>query len=165
MHGFHAIGDAHTCTNPLYGRGCSLAFVQAGLVTDAIVEHGSDHDARARAYEAASAREVEPWFGVSVQMDKMGADPKGVGLGGGSPDSPEARSFAAVMVAAQSDPVIGRAFARFWNLLLLPSDLMADGEFLARVAEVVANPDAYPTPPRDGPSRTELLLLLEQQAA
>ena len=27
--GFHAIGDAHTCTNPLYGRGCSLALVQA----------------------------------------------------------------------------------------------------------------------------------------
>ena len=27
--GFHAVGDAHTCTNPLYGRGCSLALVQA----------------------------------------------------------------------------------------------------------------------------------------
>ena len=27
--GFHAVGDAHTCTNPLYGRGCSLAVVQA----------------------------------------------------------------------------------------------------------------------------------------
>src|SRR5690606_37394953 len=23
--GFVAVGDAHTCTNPLYGRGCSLA--------------------------------------------------------------------------------------------------------------------------------------------
>ena len=23
--GFFAVGDAHTCTNPIYGRGCSLA--------------------------------------------------------------------------------------------------------------------------------------------
>ncbi len=29
---FHAVGDAHTCTNPLYGRGCSLAMVQAVLL-------------------------------------------------------------------------------------------------------------------------------------
>jgi 2-polyprenyl-6-methoxyphenol hydroxylase-like FAD-dependent oxidoreductase len=161
VHGFHALGDAHTCTNPLYGRGCSLAFVQAGLLADAIAEHGPDHDARARGYEAASTREVEPWFEVSVQMDKMGADPKGLGIGAGG-DSSSAKTFGAVMVAAQSNPVIGRAFARFWNLLLLPTDLMADGEFLAEVAKVAADPDAYPMPPRVGPSRTELL---EQLAA
>ncbi len=34
--GFVAVGDAHTCTNPLYGRGCSLAMVQAQLVADAL---------------------------------------------------------------------------------------------------------------------------------
>ncbi len=34
--GFHAAGDAHTCTNPLYGRGCSLAMVQATLLADAL---------------------------------------------------------------------------------------------------------------------------------
>ena len=34
-HGFFAIGDAHTCTNPLYGRGSSLAVLQAILVADA----------------------------------------------------------------------------------------------------------------------------------
>lgn len=156
--GFHALGDAHTCTNPLYGRGCSLAFVQAGLLADAVAEHGLDHDARARAYEAASAREVEPWFEVSVQMDRMGADPKGIGMGGGGGDG--AKTFAAVMVAAQTNPVIGRAFARFWNLLSLPTDLMADGEFLAAVAEVAADPDAYPLPPKVGPSRSELLAQL-----
>ena len=49
--GFHAVGDAHTCTNPLYGRGCALAFVQATLLADALVEHGGDAAARAAAYE------------------------------------------------------------------------------------------------------------------
>src|SRR3546814_3154109 len=37
--GFHAIGDCHTTTNPLYGRGCSPAAVQAGAIAEAIAEH------------------------------------------------------------------------------------------------------------------------------
>jgi flavin-dependent dehydrogenase len=51
--GFHAVGDAHTCTNPLYGRGCSLAMVQAVLLADATAAHPNDAQARALAYEAA----------------------------------------------------------------------------------------------------------------
>ena len=39
--GFHAVGDAHTCTNPIYGRGCSLALVQAVALTDALTAHPS----------------------------------------------------------------------------------------------------------------------------
>ena len=164
--GFHAIGDAHTCTNPLYGRGCSLAFVQAVLLADALDAHPDDATARARAYEEASAREVEPWFEVSVQMDKMGADPAGVAFGGGadSGDGP-GKGIAALFVAAATDPVIGRGFARFWNLLITPKELMADAEFLTRVAMVMADPDAYPIPPRVGPSRTELLASLQTLAA
>jgi hypothetical protein len=34
---------------------------------------------------------------------------------------------------------------------------MADGELLARMAAVMADPDAYPVPPREGPTRRELL--------
>jgi 2-polyprenyl-6-methoxyphenol hydroxylase-like FAD-dependent oxidoreductase len=77
VHGLHAVGDAHTCTNPLYGRGCSLALVQALAVADAFSAHPGDPAGRSVAYEAASAREVEPWFDLSVQWDAMGADPAG----------------------------------------------------------------------------------------
>ncbi len=157
--GFHAIGDAHTCTNPLYGRGCSLALVQAGLVTDALAAHPDDAAARAREYEASSAREVEPWFHVSVQMDQLGADPAGLSFGadGGGEGG---RGVVALFVAAATDPVIARGLARFWNLLATPADLMQDGELLTRMAAVMANPDDYPAPPRDGPSRHVLLDLL-----
>src|SRR5262249_37459201 len=68
-HGFFAIGDAHTCTNPLYGRGSSLAVLQATLVADALAAHPNDRDAAARAYEQSSAARVEPWFHVSVMTD------------------------------------------------------------------------------------------------
>jgi 2-polyprenyl-6-methoxyphenol hydroxylase-like FAD-dependent oxidoreductase len=160
--GVHVVGDAHTCTNPLYGRGCSLGLVQGVLLADAFEAAGDGEGApaaRAAAYEAACRREVEPWFEVSVQMDALGADPAGFAAGG-PPESEQAKGMAAVFVAAATDPVIGRAMTRFWNLLATPADLMADPEFLGRVAEVMADPSAYPTPPRTGPTRSELLTAL-----
>jgi 2-polyprenyl-6-methoxyphenol hydroxylase-like FAD-dependent oxidoreductase len=69
--GFHALGDAHTTTNPLYGRGCSLALVQAVLLRDAFLAHPSDPVARALAYEEASAREIEPWYHFAVDGDAL----------------------------------------------------------------------------------------------
>ena len=80
--GFHAVGDAHTCTNPLYGRGCTLAMVQAFHLADAVTAHPGDPVGRATAYEAACRHDVEPWFEVSVEMDKMGSDPLGFGRRG-----------------------------------------------------------------------------------
>jgi 2-polyprenyl-6-methoxyphenol hydroxylase-like FAD-dependent oxidoreductase len=151
--GFHAIGDAHTCTNPLYGRGCSLAIVQALMVADALAAHPDDPVARGEAYEAACKQQVEPWFEVSVQMDKAGADPAGFSGGEQSRD----QTMPALFVAAETDPILGRGLARFWNLLVMPKEMMSDAAFLARAAEVMANPDAYKPPPLNGPSRTELL--------
>lgn len=148
--GFHAIGDAHTCTNPLYGRGCSLAMVQAVLLADAAAEHPCDPRARALAYEAGCQREVDPWFDNAVQLDAMGADPSG---GVSNPESPAARLFAAAM----TDPVLGRGLARFWNLLATPQALAADPRYMARAAEVLGDPERYPVPPRRGPTRAELL--------
>jgi 2-polyprenyl-6-methoxyphenol hydroxylase-like FAD-dependent oxidoreductase len=151
--GVHAVGDAHTCTNPLYGRGCSLALAQAVALADAFRSHPGDARARAVAYETFNTRQIEPWFDVSVQMDAVGADP--TGFAGATSDA--AKGLAAVLVAAQTDPVIGRAMVRFWNLLATPADLMADAEVVSRIAAVMANPDAYPVPPHEGPTREELL--------
>jgi 2-polyprenyl-6-methoxyphenol hydroxylase-like FAD-dependent oxidoreductase len=158
--GFHAVGDAHTCTNPLYGRGCSLAVVQAVLLADAAAAHPGDALGRAEAYEAACRREVQPWWEVSVQMDRAGADPAGFAAGGGTDggtDGGAARGLGAVLVAARTDPVIGRGLARFWNLLSTPAELMADPALVGRVADVVSRPGDFPLPARRGPTRGELL--------
>ncbi len=73
--GFHAVGDAHTCTNPLYGRGCSLGMVQATLLADAVVTHPgtsrAELAARAVAYEDATDREIRPWYRASVNQDRL----------------------------------------------------------------------------------------------
>ena len=157
--GVHAVGDAHTCTNPLYGRGCSLALVMAVALADAFAAHRDDPLARAVAYEQACRRDVEPWFDVSVQMDAVGADP--TGLAGA--ESSAGRGLVAVLVAAASDPVIGRGMVRFWNLLATPAELTADAELVARIAAVMADPSAYPLPPREGPTREALLAALTRE--
>jgi hypothetical protein len=153
--GFHAIGDAHTCTNPLYGRGCALALAQAVLLADAWDAHPGDALARGIAFERASAREVSPWYDVSVQMDLAGADPAGFGAARSDPGA--SKAIAAVFVAAATDPVLGRALMRFWNLLSTPAELMADEQVMARMFEVMAEPDRYPMPAQEGPTRDELL--------
>ncbi len=156
--GFHAVGDAHTCTNPLYGRGCSLALIQAFRLASILTDLPDDPSARARAFEATSDREVHPSYEFAIQMDRMGADPAGAGALAGAGEGGEA--MAAVFVAGATDPVIGRGLMRLWNLLATPEDLMQDPEFVTRVMEVMANPDVYPPPERDGPSRRELLAAL-----
>lgn len=162
--GVHAVGDSHTCTNPLYGRGCSLAMAQAALLADALDAHPDDAAARAVTYEAACQREIEPWFHVSVEMDKAGADPAGFAAGDGT--LPEgAKALGAVFVAAATDPVIGRAIVRFWNLLATPAEFMSDPVLMTRIAEVMAHPDDYPPPPREGPTREELLAALSTEEA
>ena len=62
-----------------------------------------------------------------------------------------------MLAEGETDPVIGRALARLFNLLTMPDELMADAEFLARVAPIVARP--MPTTPvaPTGPTREEVL--------
>jgi 2-polyprenyl-6-methoxyphenol hydroxylase-like FAD-dependent oxidoreductase len=139
--GLHVVGDAHTCTNPMYGRGCALAFVQATLLTQAYAARGDHAAERAAAYEALSAREVEPWFRISVLMDSIG-DNDGVPK---EPD-PAARRFGAlvadVMLGNTVDPVVARGLLRMINTLVRPDELMADADFVGRVASYFAGPEA-----------------------
>jgi 2-polyprenyl-6-methoxyphenol hydroxylase-like FAD-dependent oxidoreductase len=138
--GFHAVGDAHTCTNPMYGRGCSLAFVQATLLAEAFAAHPDDPLQRAARYEELSTREVEPWFHSAVMMDSFGD-------GDGVEKQPDAfmRKFGAliadVMLGRPVDPVIARGLLRMINTLVRPDELMTDTEFLGRIASYFAAPE------------------------
>ena len=97
-------------------------------------------------------------------MDQLGADPAGTSaFGGGDPGA--GKAMAAVFVAAATDPIIGRGIARFMNLLQTPAQLLSDPELMVRIAEVAADPDAYPVPPREGPGRRELMARLDEPAA
>lgn len=149
---FHAVGDSHTCTNPLYGRGCSLGMLQGLLLADALDAHDDRRDVAA-AYEDACRRQVEPWYHHAVELDRSGADP----VAEDSPDFAMQGRVRALMEAGQTDPVIGRGTARLFNLLTLPAELNADPQFAARATAIMGDPVNYPTPERPGPARDVLL--------
>jgi 2-polyprenyl-6-methoxyphenol hydroxylase-like FAD-dependent oxidoreductase len=148
--GFHAVGDAHTCTNPLYGRGCSLAMVQATLLADAVAAHPDDPAARAAEYEAASAREIEPWYHAAVMADRDNR-------GEVDADESDPRSFMRAVMrdglapAMRTDQRVFRAFLRTFNLLTTPDALLRDGEIITRVIEVYNDRDNRPPEPDLGP--------------
>jgi flavin-dependent dehydrogenase len=146
--GFHAVGDAHTCTNPMYGRGCALAFVQATLLGQAYAAEPDDAAARPALYERLSAREVEPWYHSAVMMDSYGEGGGADGnAGSGAPKAPDPfmRKFGAlvadVMLGRATDPILARGLLRMINTLVRPDELMADTEFLGRIASFFAEPD------------------------
>lgn len=116
--GFVALGDAYQVTNPTYGRGCSLAMVQAVHLADALADHGDDHLAVAQAYEASAEAEIRPWYYLSVLADQVSAaSDRGGDLTLGSNVMPKARN-----------PEVQLAFARVFSLLDPPAELYRNPE-------------------------------------
>ena len=171
--GLHAVGDAHTCTNPLYGRGCTLGFVGATLLGDALAAHPDDAVARSQAYEASCRAEIEPWYRASVMQDRLGRadaarDARGADVAEGEPASDEASPSDVMrqimrhglLPAVRSDAVVFRAFVRSFNLLDPPEQLMSDPDLVARVMQAYNERDQRPPEPVLGPPRDEMLATL-----
>jgi 2-polyprenyl-6-methoxyphenol hydroxylase-like FAD-dependent oxidoreductase len=150
--GLMACGDAHTCTNPAYGRGQSLALRQAVLITDSVADAG-DLLAAGRAYETACHEQVEPWYHFSLLTDQMRQAVASNGRGGGG-NSDLARVFS----GAGGDPELIRTVMRVMNLLEPPQAL------IARMPELQAAAAARPIRPRGPkikrPSRDDLLAVV-----
>jgi 2-polyprenyl-6-methoxyphenol hydroxylase-like FAD-dependent oxidoreductase len=153
--GFVAAGDASVCTNPLYGRGCSLALVHAFGLADALRAHGADLDAVARDFAAFTERELVPWFRAAVLQDAQARD-----LAEGTEvPSEDPRAFMrevfrdGLLPAVRTSPVVYRAFLRWFNLLASPEALMADGAVVGEVLAAYHDRENRPPPPVLGPDR------------
>ena len=163
------IGDAAVCTNPLYGRGCSIAYWSAHLLTLAIAEHPNDLRRTALAYDEALRADIHPWYRASVQQDREARRVAAAMLVGKDPyaDTSDPRTVTRSILkdglarALRVDPVVLRGFFRNLNLLSPPNALLTDADFGARVLAVLENKDEQPPPPYLGPdTRDEFLALL-----
>jgi 2-polyprenyl-6-methoxyphenol hydroxylase-like FAD-dependent oxidoreductase len=68
--GFFPVGDSYVQTNPIYGRGCSSAFVQAHVLAD-VLAADTDPVERARRYHAEVWRLLRPYFALCVNGDRV----------------------------------------------------------------------------------------------
>jgi 2-polyprenyl-6-methoxyphenol hydroxylase-like FAD-dependent oxidoreductase len=152
--GLVAIGDANVCTNPLYGRGCSLGMVHALLLRDALREHGDDVVAVSRALDEGTRRELRPWYDASVLADARNRRIQHDDAS--DQDEFIGNLFKTLMPAMRTDPVLFRAFIRMFNLLADPDSLMKDPVVMAKAMEAMQNPEPVEAPVL-GPPREELL--------
>ncbi len=161
--GMHAVGDAHTCTNPLYGRGCSLAMVQADLLAHAMRAHPDDALERARSYEAACDREILPWYRAAVHQDRLNREQAERERQGATSDPAQFAQDVmrdGLMPAVRTDPEVFRAFIRTFNLLTTPDAMLTDADVFGRVLAAYQDRDNRPPEPVLGPPREEMLAAL-----
>lgn len=164
--GFHLLGDARVCTNPLYGRGCALAFQHAHLLATVLDAHPHDRWAQAVAFDDTTRAHLLPWYRAAVDNDAEARRVAAALLAGEDPDADtgDPRTMMRAVLrdglvpAMRTDAVVLRAFVRTFNLLSAPDALMTDPDVVARVLAVWQDRDARPSEAPLGPStRVELL--------
>jgi 2-polyprenyl-6-methoxyphenol hydroxylase-like FAD-dependent oxidoreductase len=67
--GLFPVGDAHIQTNPIYGRGCSMAFVQAKALAETLATDGSPEEHASR-YFGKVRTLLKPHFDFSRAADR-----------------------------------------------------------------------------------------------
>lgn len=156
------VGDGLVRTNPLYGRGCSFAAVEAFLLRDVLAGYRRPA-ARAIAYQDAVVQELRPYYDAMLEQDRIAIRRARNQLNPHYRPAPRARiahSFAldAIGPALRADPDLLREAMRGFHMLE-PGDAWLKRPLnLAKVVGAWAAPKtAKSYPPKLGPDRVEML--------
>ncbi|MDA0371006.1 MAG: FAD-dependent oxidoreductase [Actinomycetota bacterium] len=171
--GLLPVGDAVICTNPLYGRGCSIGYWGAHLMCESLEKFpgGTTKELFDLAvdYDAAIGREIVPWYRSGVEQDAEARRVAAALLRGDDPDGDTSdpktmmRSVMreGLLPALRSDAVVLRAFMRTLNLMSAPDALMKDADVMNRVFAVWQDRENRPAEVPMGPKkRSDFLALL-----
>ena len=174
--GIVAIGDSLAHANPITGRGCTLAWLAAYALADALVRRGDDLRALALDLDAAVEREGGPWVRAQIAQDRdavlvnealrRGEDPYRHQRDDGTVDpAAYARSVMreGLLPALREDLHVLRAFLRVVHMLDAPEDLLARSDITARVLASHARRGEREAPVF-GPSRAEMIEILARAA-
>lgn len=161
---FFAVGDSAIRSNPLYGRGCSSAFMAAEVLAQAL-SSSRDPVERAKAYDAGLRREIRPFWNAMVRQDKAAIRRALAEQDASYRPSFKARwikSFVedAINPATRGDMAVLRALMRPFQMLESPSVWLRNPFVVARILKMWMTPRAaklrYYLPPL-GPSRADML--------
>jgi 2-polyprenyl-6-methoxyphenol hydroxylase-like FAD-dependent oxidoreductase len=162
--GLVAVGDALICTNPLYGRGCSLAGAHARLLATALRDHGDNFEALALQLHEGAQRELVPWYQASVAQDEAARQARAADASA-SVTGVTSILTEGLLPLTRIDAVVHRAFFRMMNLLSSPDAVFSDVALMARVLAYWQARDSRPPEPPLGPSREEMIAALSAMDA
>jgi 2-polyprenyl-6-methoxyphenol hydroxylase-like FAD-dependent oxidoreductase len=165
--GFFAVGDSLIRTNPLYGRGCSFAAVEAYLLRD-VLDETAEPATRARLYDLRVKAELTPYFDDMRRQDRSAIRRARQALDSDYEAPLKAKLAASffndgVRIALRSDIHLMRAALRDFHMIDRPGVWLKQPSTLAKVVGRWArgkrrNADLYP--PISGPGRAEMMLAL-----
>ncbi|GAA1170080.1 FAD-dependent oxidoreductase [Kitasatospora gansuensis] len=155
--GLHPVGDAACLTNPLFGRGMSLALAHAFRLADLLAVSTDATLAAGRLTEELYL----PWYEQSAAADQARIARWRAVRDGVVPPVPPAPSgtgvgLAEIAAGAATDGVVWRGLTRMLMTLATPAEVLGDEKFLARVRQVAP---AVPSAQR-APTRAELVRLV-----
>lgn len=164
---FFPMGDTVIRTNPLYGRGCSFAAVQAQTLRD-VLETKSTPQARALTFHALVEKELRPYYNDMLKQDAIAIRRAANTL---NPDyKPDwkarlGKSFVedAMMTAIRGEITLMRAFMRGFHMIDEPGKWMKSPGNVVMVLRYwlkskKSKADLYP--PRLGPKRNDMMKAL-----
>ena len=170
--GIVAVGDSLVHANPITGRGCSLAWISAYALAEAVQKHPEDLRALALDLEACIERDLAPWLRAQLRQDadalevnaaqRRGEDPFQVERPDGGTDP---KAYMRVLIrdgllpAVRENLGLMRLFMRVGHMLDQPEELMKRPEVMQ--SALAAYQQRHERAPRvTGPSRDEMLALL-----
>jgi 2-polyprenyl-6-methoxyphenol hydroxylase-like FAD-dependent oxidoreductase len=166
------VGDSLVRTNPLYGRGCSFAAIEAHALRDVLAET-ADPVRRCALYSARARSLLQPYFDDMCSQDRAAARRAEHGLDRAHKPSLRGRLLKRIIedgvaVAIRSDLELYRAAMRAFHMLEPPRAWLSRPANLAKVIAVMlrgrkANAHLYAETP--GPDRWEMFGLLGLDSA
>jgi 2-polyprenyl-6-methoxyphenol hydroxylase-like FAD-dependent oxidoreductase len=170
--GFFAVGDSLVRTNPLYGRGCSFAAVEAEILGQ-VLDQSTDPAARARLYDAQVREALTVYFENMRDQDRAAIRRARNALDPAYAPPLRAKVMKSflddgVRIAIRSEIDLLRAALRDFHMLEPPGRWLRKPANAAKVIKWWArgkrrNADLYPPPL--GPDRTEMMAELGIDAA
>ena len=175
--GLFPVGDALVHANPISGRGCTLAWLGANMLADALAAHPDDLLAFATSLYAEIGKELVPWYEnmrdqdrASLEVAKLeeeGGDPFAYQRPDGTVD-PKAymRSVLrdGLIPALREDLTVFRAVMRVFNMLDAPKDVVSMPGIFQRVLAAWQRREEREERPL-GPGRPEMVEAIESAAA
>jgi len=157
--GVFAVGDAACVTDPIFGRGMSLALVHAFRLADLLADHPQPDGAQRKLAADLADELLRPWY-EQAEHDSVQRTLAWRAAAGGpepnpAPPLPPGRPSLAEVSAAAGDPVVWRGLMRMLMTLRTPAGVFDDEGFRARVRAAAGRP--RPAGPLVPPTRAELL--------
>lgn len=165
------VGDGLVRTNPLYGRGCSFAAIEAVELARAFAA-SADPTARLTLYDRFVEQALKPFYDDMVEQDRSAIRRAAAARAGAKPSfrGRVIQSFVTdgAGVAVRDDLPAFRAALRAFHMIDPPRAWLAEPRHISTVLKTWArgkkrNAHLYPAPA--GPGRAEMLSLLNIEAA